>query len=454
MDIEDRVAALIRPMIRPAPALRAFAGREAVLAELRRAEGRVREGFRLDESQRNAVIGLLSAQCRLHTLTAGPGCGKTSIMEVFAQLALGTVAFCAPTGKAARVLHARVHRHGFSATTIHQLLEPSPFGFQRNQDNPIDADIVVVDESSMVDLQLFLSLLLALRPTAHLVLVGDRDQLPSVGPGNVLANVLELPADHHTLTVTHRNAGAILALVQAVRQGQFVSPGAELTGDVLHFPVVNTDAGTFDLVETTYLDAVRRVGLQQTGLLVARRKGRPDTPGWNTTYLNARLQAIVNPHGPAIPGTPFRIGDRVIIHRNMVVPQPDDSTIPVVNGDTGQIAAVDRDQEHEERVKTFTLALDDGRRVVMSAELLDVVSLAYALTVHAAQGSEYRVAIVVITNGSPSFMHRKVLYTAVSRARESLVLFGENATLAAIARRRGGVRYSALVPKSLKSSQG
>lgn len=449
-ETEVAVAQMVAAMLQPAQPIRAFANEELLLDELRKAQGRVKAGFELDESQRKAVIGLLFARVRLHTLIGGPGCGKTSMLEVFAQLAIGKIKFCAPTGKAAKVLHARVSRYGFGATTIHQLLEPCSMGFERNAERPVEADIVVVDEAGMVDLMLICHLLLALPPSAHLVMVGDVDQLESVGEGDVLADVLKMPADHHALSVTHRNRGAILALVQELRSGRFVSPGADFGGDVLHLPLEEADPASFSLVADTYLDTVKRVGVQNTGLLVPMRKGRRDSPGWNTTYLNARLQDLLNPEGQAIKGTEFRLGDRVIVRRNMALTHGEGLTT-VVNGDTGTVISQEVDDDGVP--KACAVTLDDGRSIVLGVELLDLMTLAYATTVHAGQGSEYHTAIVLMNNGSPGFLHRRVLYTAVSRAREALIVFGKTQVLSAIARRPGPARYSALADKVFQELQ-
>jgi exodeoxyribonuclease V alpha subunit len=204
---------------------------------------------------------------------------------------------------------------------------------------------------------------------------------------------------------------------------------------------------TFALVEDAYLDAIRRVGVQHTGLLVPMRKGRRDTPGWNTTYLNARLQSVLNPGGQPIRGTEFRVGDRVIVRRNMALPHGDGVTT-VVNGDTGTVLSQDTNDEGMPR--TCAIQLDDTRVITLPAELLDLVTLAYAMTVHAAQGSEYHTCIVLMNNGSPAFLHRRVLYTAASRAREALILFGQTPVLSAIAKRPGPTRYSALTEKVLQ----
>jgi exodeoxyribonuclease V alpha subunit len=154
--------------------------------------------FCLDESQRKAVIGMLTSRNLVHTLTAGPGCGKTALMEVPVNVTTDRkVLFCAPTGKAAKVLSARVKRFDLTATTIHAMLGVGPDGFQFNEHNPLEADIIVVDESSMNDLMLARAMLEAVPPEAHVIFLGDADQLPSVGPGNVLRDLLQLPFDHH-----------------------------------------------------------------------------------------------------------------------------------------------------------------------------------------------------------------------------------------------------------------
>lgn len=443
--IEDHTAQMLAYLIAPAQALRAFASLEDLQGELRQAESTLPDGIKLDESQRAAVLGILKAGQRLHSLTGGPGCGKTSIMEVVCQMVIGEVAFCAPTGKAARELHARVAKHGYTATTGHQLLEPALGGFQRNQDNPLDADIVIVDETSMKDLVMIWHLLLALKPGAHLVVVGDCDQLASVAAGDVLANIMDMPADHHRLHVTHRNSGEILELIDAVRRGEFVPPKSPLDGPVIHIPLSEPDASTFEMVEGLYLDAVRRGGIENTALLVARRKGRRDTPGWNVTYLNARLQQALNPDGHAIKGTTFRVGDRVIIRKNMPIAQDDGGVVSVVNGDTGKITSADKTEDG--KVCGCRLLLDDGRSIRYPVELFDMLNLAFALTVHSAQGSQYLTTIVVMTAGSANFINRRVLYTALSRARRQLVIFGETTLLKEIARKRGPKRFSALVEK-------
>lgn len=410
--------------------------------------------FRMDVSQREAMQRMLTSSHLIHTLTAGPGCGKTALMEILVQMAgEQKILFCAPTGKAAKVLTSRLQRHGHVATTIHVMLGAGNEGFGFNAENPLAADIIVADESSMDDLVLVRAMLAAVPQDAHIILLGDVDQLPSIGPGQVLKDLLQLPFDHHRLTVTHRNDGGILDTVQQARTGQV---DCERKPDVLfsgRLPIAG-DAGISRVV-SVYLKAVARFGIEQVGLLMPRRKGDAGIAGWNTTYLNDVLRSALNPDGTHIVGTSLRVGDRIIIRKNMLLEQgaAGDANQPgeqIVNGDTGFI----RDFQVESsgtNASSILLELDDGRSIRYPGKELEAIGLAYALTVHAAQGSEYEVVIFVCTNGSPAFVHRGIVYTAFSRARRKLLVYGDNAVVRALAGRQVPVRNSRLVERTLNA---
>lgn len=420
------------------------------------AEFVVGERFRLDDSQRGALLGMLRSKQRLHTLTAGPGCGKTAVMEVFVQVATRhNVRFAAPTGKAAKVLTSRIAAFGHSASTIHVLLEPSSedgFAFKRNEENPLGTRVLVIDETSMQDLLLMAAVLRALPDDAHLILLGDIDQLLSVGAGRVLEDILVMPADHHRLHTTHRNRGGILELVQSIREGRFmVPPGAP---DVSMFGDPGDPERDFDIVAGRYLEAIEQFGIEHVGFLIPRRKGRADTPGWNTTYANARLQATLNPNGARVIGSSLRLDDRIIVRRNLTLKQKNDLTDEetvevVVNGDTGwlQHATYKSDGSLDE----LTLKLDDDRIIQFPGQDIEMLALAYCTTVHAAQGSEYRHVILMVQGGAPGFMNRKILYTAASRARNHLSIFGHPATLATVAARMAPHRFSWLANRVVPS---
>lgn len=428
--------------------LRGFASEAELVSEIKRAEDKAGWGYPLDESQRTSVIAMLHAPVRLHTMTAGPGCGKTSTMEIFAQLAGVSVIFCAPTGKAAKVLHARVSKYGFKATTIHQALEPSlsaPNGFLRNADNPLEAAMVVIDEASMLELVLFAALLDALPTGAHLVLMGDDDQLESIGAGRVLGDVLTLDADHQRLSVTHRNDGSILALIREVRTGHFTSPGWGHESDLQQMQIDMKNEQSFDFVQDVYLDAIKRHGIQGTVLLVPNRKGKRDQPGWNTTYLNHRLQGVLNAAGEPVKGTSLRLGDRIIVRRNMELVDASGLLAQVVNGDTGHVLS--QQLSDDGQLQSLRLLLDEGRTVELGREVLDTIELAFVMTVHSAQGSEYSCVLFAVGNGASNFLNRSVFYTAISRTKRELQMFGSSDHFSSIARRSANPRFSALANK-------
>jgi exodeoxyribonuclease V alpha subunit len=419
----------------------------ALEAEISAAEGGMGDGFMLDPGQRTALLRMLASTHLLHTLTAGPGCGKTAMMEMLAHVARErTILFCAPTGKAAKVLSSRVRRYGRTAVTIHSLLGVKDDGYRHDADCPLVADIVVVDESSMLDLALARALLDALPPACHLILLGDTGQLSSVGPGDVLASMLKLPGDHHRLHQGHRNDGGIRALVQQCRRGEVECHDLPGVRFLRSLPPPD-DVGLSRVIQA-YLAAVRRCGLERVALLMPRRKGDIHAPGWNTTFMNEALRRELNPDGKRVPGTTLRHGDRIIIRRNLAL--DDEGNEQVVNGDTGTLLGTALDAAGTS-VLHLELALDDGRTIRFPGSALESLALAYAMTVHAAQGSEYQEVIVICTGGSPAFVHRGMLTTAFSRARDNLTVLGDPATITAICQRPAPRRNALLVERTVSA---
>lgn len=416
-------------------------------AEIGAAERSMGDGFRLDLGQRTALLRMLASTHLVHTLTAGPGCGKTAMMEMLAHVARDrTILFCAPTGKAAKVLASRVRRYGRSAVTIHSLLGVKDDGYRHDAENLLEADVVVVDESSMLDLALARALLDALPPACHLILLGDSGQLSSVGPGDVLASVLKLPGDHHRLHQGHRNDGGIRDLVQQCRRGEVDCHDRPGVRFLRSLPPPD-DVGLSRVLQA-YLAAVRRCGLDRVALLMPRRKGDIHAPGWNTTFMNEALRRELNPDGRRVPGTTLRIGDRLIIRKNLAL--DDEGSEQVVNGDTGTLLGAALDAAGTS-VLHLELALDDGRTVCFPGGAIESLALAYAMTVHAAQGSEYQEVIVICTGGSPAFVHRGMLTTAFSRARDSLTVLGDPAAIRAICLRPAPRRNTLLVERTVSA---
>lgn len=439
--LADRSKMVFQPIFRDSS--------EMAMVQIGLAERSMGEKFKLDPSQKNALHSILTSRCGLHTLTAGPGCGKTAIMELLTDIIQGKrkVLFAAPTGKASRVLGKRIQRFGIQAMTIHSMLGPNGEGFTFDSSNPLKCDVLILDESSMIDIELFRAVLEALPDHAHLILLGDVGQLPSVGPGKVLADVMSLPGDHHRLNTTHRNDGGILDIVRQAGAGKLDCVDRADVRFSHH--LMEPDGPGMDKVINTYLNCVKTNGEAGVGMLLSKRVGDVNTPGWNTTYMNHALRQKMNPNGEKVPGTRLTTGDRVLIRKNMVLPQGEvdgkEVNERVVNGDTGKILAFVLKEKSRSEVSHVFLKLDDGRELKFpGGESLGALDLGYALTVHVSQGSEFKDVIFVCVNGPPSFVHRASAYTAFSRAKSRLVIIGDDDVLRNVVQRGLPKRNSAL----------
>jgi exodeoxyribonuclease V alpha subunit len=409
----------------------------------------------LDKAQVQALAKILTSDCRLHTLTAGPGCGKTALMEVLVRLLPDkNIRFCGPTGMSAKVLARRVAHLGCKVSTIHSMLQGADRkSFGVNEDEPLEEDVLVVDEASMPDLELFCAVMAARNPNMHIILLGDVNQLPSIRPGQVLADLLQIPEiDHNRLLRSHRNSGGILDVVEEVGRGELKPKDRESVTFSNGLGDANAD---FPRVMGAYLDAVRRYGIENVKLMLSRRKGEVGAPGWNTTYANAILRDVCNPNAPKIPGTSYFVGDRIVIRENMSLEQPAQTeggearAERVVNGDVGRITAFDEGPSSSRKggAQNMQLLLDDGRSITFPASAFSALGLAYAQTVHSAQGSEFQEVIAVMTPGVAHFINRNMLYTGLSRAQQQLKVFGEDTVLRQIAKTPLPARNSALVER-------
>lgn len=435
--------------------------------------GAFRDG--LDPTQVKSLVSILTSSSRIHTVTAGPGCGKTALMEVLVKVLNGhKPIFCSPTGKGAKVLGSRIARYGLRASTLHSLLRGSgPGQFQVNEDHPLKGDFMVVDEAGMIDLGMMASVLEAVPPDMHVILLGDDQQLPSIGAGRVLGDLLEVDGiDHNRLSKTHRNSGGILDVVNEVKSGRFEPTDR----DGVKFSHELGDAqDKFPQVMSAYLEAVGRLGFENVSMLMSRKKGDPLTPGWNTTYANACLRQVCNPSGEKVPGTRFSVGDRIIIRENIDLRSgergvegseksrstgPDDENqdggdLTVVNGDTGQVVGYTKMPGAQQGgVRSIKLKLDDGRLIEYPGESASSLDHSYAMTVHSAQGSEYQEVIAVVTGGMPSFINRSTIFTAFSRPKQRLHVFAEDAHLRRIASTPAPHRNSMLVGRIAQELQG
>ena len=393
-------------------------------------------GLTLAPAQRAAVSA--ASEKGLVVVTGGPGTGKTTLVRALLALYAdrgAEVRLAAPTGRAAKRLEEAT---GGAASTLHRLLEVDPVTgrFQRGDGAPIEADVVVVDEVSMVDLPLFASLLAALAPETRLVLVGDADQLPSVGPGRVLADLLEAEIPSVRLSEVFRQAqrSLIVANAHRINSGAPLEgppPGAELTD---FYVVERSDPAR--AVETMLEIVGRRIPARfaldprrDVQVLVPVHKGP-----LGASALNAALQARLNPGtgGLERAGQRFRPGDKVMQTRN-------DYDLGVLNGEIGQVEAVD-----EARAQVTVRFEDD--RVRYEAKDLEHLKLAYACSIHKAQGSEYPAVVLTLGRQHLHMLDRQLLYTAVTRARRLLVLITAPGVLAHAARPpRAEARVSGLV---------
>jgi exodeoxyribonuclease V alpha subunit len=386
-------------------------------------------GVTLAAAQRDALRQAVSR--KVLVVTGGPGVGKTMLVRAILRVLTAKGVrplLAAPTGRAARRLSEST---GVEAKTIHRLLEVDPRtgGFRRDEHRPLAGDLVVVDETSMVDVPLMYSLVRAVPPEAALLLVGDVDQLPSVGPGQVLADIIAsgtVPVVRLTEVFRQAAESRIVVAAHAINRGEMPGPvGPESDFHVID--VEEPEAVRARILELVTARIPRRTGLdprRDIQVLCPMNRG---TLG--ARALNLDLQQVLNPaSGPAIErfGWTFAAGDKVMQTEN-------DYDKDVYNGDLGFVTAVD--PQVGEIVVDF-----DGRPVAYQAGELDELALAYATTIHKAQGSEYPAVVVPLTTQHYPMLRRNLLYTAVTRGRRLVVLVGQRRALALAVRDRQGRR--------------
>ena len=399
------------------------------------------EKIELDELQIQAVIEAVN--CGLLIITGGPGTGKTTtINTIIRYFEMGDmeILLAAPTGRAAKRM---TEATGYEARTIHRLLElsgmPEPneknqnsgMHFERNEENPLDADVIIIDEMSMVDIHLLHALLKAVNVGTRLILVGDVDQLPSVGPGNVLRDMIDSECFHVVkLTRIYRQAAQSDIIVNAhkINAGEKVDL-AKRSRDFLFIrrEEPNSIINAMITLVKEKLPAYVNADVFDIQIMTPMRKG-----ALGVDRLNTILQDFLNPPSPDKPekeaaGTLFRLGDKVMQIKNNYQIEwrlcnrygiPIDKGTGVFNGDTGVIREINLFAE------LLTVEFDEGKLVDYSFRQLEELELAYAITIHKSQGSEYPAVVIPVYSGPRMLMTRNLIYTAVTRARSCVCLVG------------------------------
>jgi exodeoxyribonuclease V alpha subunit len=398
-----------------------------------------RTGASLAPEQEQAVRLALTE--KVAVLTGGPGCGKSFTVRSIVELARAKrakVVLAAPTGRAAKRL---AELTGAEASTVHRLLELKPGGDAAyDQDRPLDADLVVVDEASMLDLLLANKLVKAVAPGAHLLLVGDVDQLPSVGAGEVLRDLLAEggPVPRVRLTRIFRQAQQSGVVTNAHRINAGLPPVTQGLADFFLFAEEDTEAAGPLTVDVAARRIPAKFGLdprRDVQVLAPMHRG-PAGAG----VLNGLLQQAITPARPDLPekrfgGRVFRVGDKVTQIRNNY----EKGANGVFNGTVGVVTSLDADEQR------LTVLTDEDEEVPYDFDELDELSHAYAVTIHRSQGSEYPAVVVPVTTSAWMMLQRNLLYTAVTRARKLVVLVGSRRALGQAVRAvSAGRRFTAL----------
>ena len=407
------------------------------------------QGMQYAALQRKAIVTALSRSIMI--LTGGPGTGKTTTLNAIIELYEKQgyrVMIAAPTGRAASRISDLT---GYEASTIHRMLAveydmSGNMRFQHNEHNPLDCDVMIVDEMSMVDVLLFEHLLRALRLSCKVVLVGDCDQLPSVGAGNLLRDLIHsdrVPVVALKEIFRQAQKSSIITNAHKIIQGEHPDLSRK-DSDCFFFQRLQEKDATqlmLDLVKTRLPNAYGYSPMEDIQVITPSRKG-----SMGVIELNQQLQAVLNPKSVDKPECrsilyTFREGDKVMQIKNnydIIWHKDGESGTGIFNGDIGYLRAINR--QGQEVIAEF-----DGRRATYPFEQLDQLELAYAVTVHKSQGSEFQAVVMPLLGGFPKLYYRNLLYTAVTRARRLLILIGsQNVIYQMVDNNRRMNRYTCL----------
>jgi exodeoxyribonuclease V alpha subunit len=418
------------------------------LSEEELAQVQARAGIRLADQQRAAVMKAF--QTGVMVMTGGPGTGKTTTLRLIIDLFEARkmrVLLAAPTGRAAKRLSEATGR---PARTIHRLLEFGPgedgWRFGRGTASPLECDLLVLDEVSMVDISLMYSVLKAVRPGSRLVLVGDVDQLPSVGPGNVLRDIIDsgiMPTV--VLNEVYRQAPGSMIVTNAHRINRGEFPLFRGARDFFFIEAEDPDRVVQSVVATVTSKLPRHLGCDPVDDVQVLSPMKRSAAGVDN--LNAVLRDALNPRLPGVSeircrGSAFRRGDKVMQIRN-------DYDRLVWNGDMGKIVRIDA--EEGEVVVRFSEPEGD-RDVLYSQDELDELALSYCVSIHKSQGSEYPAVVVPVTTQHYVMLQRNLLYTAVTRARRTVVIIGTKKALAIAVRNASMLQRQTMLALRLREA--
>jgi len=369
-------------------------------------------GVEYDGIQKDAIR--IAAKSKIMILTGGPGTGKTTtvkgIIEVFRR-AYKKILLAAPTGRAAKRLNEAT---GMEAKTIHRLLEAKPpASYQRNEDNKLDGDVLIIDESSMIDIVLMYNLLKAVPDEMTVIFVGDADQLPSVGPGNILCDMIEsgaIPVVKLTHIFRQAMDSRIIMNAHCVNRGEFPDLSNKDNTDFFFVAQQDDAALPQTIVDLCIKRLPSHFKVKPSDIQVLCPMQRGEN---GVISLNNLLQTAISKSKKAIRrgGTEYRLGDKVMQVKNNYNKE-------VWNGDIGRIVSVDE----EDRI--INVSFDNALPVPYEASELDELVLAYAITVHKAQGSEYDIVVLPLTTQHYMMLQRNLLYTAITRAKKAVVIVG------------------------------
>lgn len=380
-------------------------------------------GINFSPQQKAAVA--MAIHSPMMIMTGGPGTGKTTTTNAILNECVARkyrILLAAPTGRAAKRM---TESTGYPSKTIHRLLEYQQGSFSRNENNPLSADVVVIDEASMIDTMLMRHLLCAIADRTKVIIVGDTDQLPSVGAGSVLRDLIaseKIPTTKLTEIYRQAQGSDIVMNAHAVNKGQMPRVTNKPGTDFWHFRIEEKDDIASEIVELVCKKIPSKFGFSPEDIQVLtpmRRDGDPI----GATVLNRKLQESLNAAGVKVTTkgtTEFRIGDRVMQTKN-------NYDKDVFNGDTGTVTAALSGNDEDEAVLE---AAFDGRNVRFTREELSDLELAYACTIHKSQGSEYPVVIIPVHTSHFIMLKRNLLYTGITRAKKQCILVG---TMKAIA---------------------